>query len=76
MYWEVYVYNNYYTSKNNNYCIGVRSYASAIIENNYFKKVKDPIKFIYDIFMYLFCRKIIFLTVLKVHKMEQKKELF
>ena len=43
MYGQVHVYNNYYTSKNNNYCVGVVSYASAIIENNYFKKVKNPI---------------------------------
>ena len=38
---EVHVYNNYYSSQNNIYCIGVGPYASAIIENNYFKKVKE-----------------------------------
>ena len=32
MYGEVHVYNNYYTSQGNNYCVGVGSYASAIIE--------------------------------------------
>ena len=60
MYGEVHVYNNYYTSKNNNYCVGVGSYASAIIENNYFKKVKDPIKFMYDVYTYILQRDNVF----------------
>ena len=60
MYGEVHVYNNYYTSQNNNYCVGVGSYASAIIENNYFKKVKDPIKFMYDVYTYILQRNNVF----------------
>ena len=60
MYGEVHVYNNYYTSQGNNYCVGVGSYASAIIEQNYFKKVKDPIKFMYDWYAYILQRDNIF----------------
>ena len=60
MYGQVHVYNNYYTSKNNNYCVGVGSYAPAIIENNYFKQVKDPIKFMYDVYTYILQRNNIF----------------
>ena len=60
MYGEVHVYNNYYSSQNNNYCVGVGSYASAIIENNYFKKVKDPIKFMYDVYAYILQRNNVF----------------
>ena len=60
MYGEFHAYNNYYTPQNNNYCVGVGSYASAIIENNYFKKVKDPIKFMYDVYAYILQRNNIF----------------
>lgn len=41
------VYNNYYTSSGNNYCIGVGVYASVLIENNYFKNVNNPHQFMY-----------------------------
>ena len=47
MYGQVHVYNNYYTCSGNNYCIGVDSYASVLIENNYFKNVKNPHEFSY-----------------------------
>ena len=60
MYGEVHVYNNYYTSQNNNYCVGVGSYASALIENNYFKKVKDPIKFMYNVYTFILQRNNVF----------------
>jgi len=60
MYGEVHVYNNYYTSKGNNYCVGVGSYASALIESNYFKKVKDPIKFLYDVYAYILQKNNVF----------------
>jgi pectate lyase len=39
------IYNNYYNSPGNNYCIGSGSYASLLVENNYFKDVKDPHRF-------------------------------
>jgi pectate lyase len=60
MYGEVHVYNNYYSSKNNLYCVGVGSYGSAIIEQNYFKKVKNPINFMYDWYAYILQRNNIF----------------
>lgn len=48
MYGRVHVYNNYYTCENNTYCIGADSYASVLIENNYFKNVKNPHEFSYN----------------------------
>jgi pectate lyase len=39
------IYNNYYNSPGNDYCIGSGSYASLLVENNYFKDVKDPHRF-------------------------------
>ena len=60
MYGEFHVYNNYYSSQNNNYCVGVGSYASALIENNYFKKVKDPIKFMYNVYTFILQRNNVF----------------
>jgi pectate lyase len=39
------IYNNYYNSPGNNYCIGSGSHASLLVENNYFKDVKDPHRF-------------------------------
>lgn len=41
------VYNNYYSAEGNSYCIGVGSYASVLVEGNYFKNVKDPHEFMY-----------------------------
>jgi pectate lyase len=36
------IYNNYYYCPGNIYCIWSRIQAEALIENNYFKEVKDP----------------------------------
>ena len=42
---RVHLFNNYYSSTGNNYCIGVGSFASVLIEQNCFKGVKNPHKF-------------------------------
>lgn len=47
MYGRVHVYNNYYTSTGNSYCVGVDSYGAVLIEGNYFKGVKNPHEFSY-----------------------------
>lgn len=60
MYGEVHIYNNVYTSNNNNYCIGFGSYASIIVENNYFKDVKSPIRFLYDVYAYVLQKNNVF----------------
>jgi len=39
---KAHIFNNYYNSPGNNYAIGVGTWASALIENNYFKDVKNP----------------------------------
>lgn len=39
---QVHAFNNYYSSKGNNYCIGAGKKAQVIIESNYFENVKDP----------------------------------
>jgi pectate lyase len=39
------VYNSYYSSTGNSYCIGTGSFASILIENNYFKNINSPHKF-------------------------------
>jgi pectate lyase len=36
------IFNNYYNPPGNNYCIGVGTWASVLIENNYFKDVNNP----------------------------------
>ncbi|MCD8329983.1 MAG: hypothetical protein LUC27_04745 [Lachnospiraceae bacterium] len=48
LYGKCHVYNNYYSSKTCNYCIGVACYASVLIENNYFKDVTNPHYFMYE----------------------------
>ncbi len=48
MYGRVHVYNNFYSCENNSYCIGADSYASVLIENNYFKNVSNPHDFSYS----------------------------
>lgn len=53
MYGQGHVYNDYYTSKGNGYCIGFGSYGSVLIENNYFKDVKNPISYMYDIYAWV-----------------------
>jgi pectate lyase len=53
MYGEVHVYNNYYTSKGNGYCVGIGSYGSVLVENNYFKGVNNPISFMYDLYAWI-----------------------
>ncbi|KAM0324681.1 hypothetical protein ACHAQA_008074 [Verticillium albo-atrum] len=52
MYGDAHIYNNYYSSKGNSYCIGTGSYGSSRIENNYFKDVKNPHEFMYDVYAY------------------------
>lgn len=44
---QAHAYNNYYTASNNNYAIGVGVFASMLVENNYFKNVKNPHQFMY-----------------------------
>lgn len=53
MYGEGHIYNDYYSCAGNSYCIGVGSYAAALIENNYFKGVKNPHQFMYDVFCHI-----------------------
>jgi len=42
---QSHAFNNYYACSGNSYCIGVGSFASVLIEQNYFKQVKDPHRF-------------------------------
>ncbi len=35
-------FNNYYNAPGNSYCIGTGSWASGLVENNYFKQVQSP----------------------------------
>lgn len=35
-------FNNYYNAPGNGYCVGTGSWASGLIENNYFKQVQSP----------------------------------
>ncbi len=53
MYGQVHIYNDYYTSSGNSYCIGVGSYGSAHVENNYFKNVNNPHEFMYDVYCWI-----------------------
>jgi pectate lyase len=52
MYGQGHQFNNYFNSTGNSYCIGVGSYGSVLIENNYFKDVNNPHQFMYDVYMY------------------------
>jgi pectate lyase len=56
MYGTAHVYNDYYTSTGNLYCIGVGSYGQALIENNYFKGVNSPHLFMYDVYAWITAR--------------------
>ena len=56
VYGNAHIYNNYYTAKNNYYCIGVGSYASVLIENNYFKNVNNPHMLQYNIYCNIVAR--------------------
>lgn len=56
MYGQAHVFNNYYASKGNSYCVGVGSYGMALIENNYFKDVKNPHQFMYDVYCHITAR--------------------
>ncbi|MGC4091222.1 MAG: hypothetical protein QM756_25765 [Polyangiaceae bacterium] len=53
MYGQGHQYNNYFNSPGNLYCIGVGSFGSVLVENNYFKDVKSPHIFMYDWHMYV-----------------------
>ena len=39
------IYNNFYNSPGNNYCVGSGSWSSLYVENNYFLEVSDPHRF-------------------------------
>lgn len=45
---QSHVFNNLYTCTGNNYCVAAGSFASVLIEQNYFQGVKDPHKFADD----------------------------
>jgi pectate lyase len=53
MYGQAHTYNDYYTCSGDLYCIGVGSYGSMLIENNYFKNVSSPHIFMYDVWCYI-----------------------
>jgi pectate lyase len=42
---QVHVFNNYYSSADNNYCVGGGLEAELLVQNNYFDNVKDPHRF-------------------------------
>lgn len=50
VYGQAHIFNNYYTSEDNSYCIGVGSYGTALVEGNYFKNVNHPHRFMYDVY--------------------------
>jgi len=50
------VFNSFYNSPGNTYCIGAGSWASILIENNYFKDVNDPHRYQDDCPTYLAAR--------------------
>jgi pectate lyase len=52
MYGQGHEFNNYFNSPGNSYCIGVGSYGSVLIENNYFEEVRNPHQFMYDVYSY------------------------
>ncbi len=52
MYGQGHQFNNYYNAPGNAYAIGVGSYGSILVENNYFKNVNNPHQFMYDVYMY------------------------
>jgi pectate lyase len=52
MYGQGHEFNNYFTATGNYYCIGVGSYGSILVENNYFKDVNNPHMFMYNAYMY------------------------
>lgn len=39
---EVHLFNNYFSSKGNKYCIGAGEQAKVVVENNYFEDVNSP----------------------------------
>ncbi|MBN1130757.1 MAG: hypothetical protein JXA71_17340 [Chitinispirillaceae bacterium] len=45
---QIHVFNNYYHSIGNNYCIGPGVDAKVVVESNYFDNVKDPHIFFND----------------------------
>ncbi|OBT78153.1 hypothetical protein VF21_02735 [Pseudogymnoascus sp. 05NY08] len=40
----------HYRAGGNSYCIGLGSYASVLVENNYFQEVNSPHEFMYDVY--------------------------
>ncbi|KAI9170663.1 polysaccharide lyase family 1 protein [Paramyrothecium foliicola] len=52
MYGEGHIYNNFFNSPGNSYCVGFGSYGSVLLENNYFKGVKNPHQFMYNVYAY------------------------
>ncbi|KAF2011989.1 polysaccharide lyase family 1 protein [Aaosphaeria arxii CBS 175.79] len=52
MYGDGHIYNNYFDSPGNSYCIGFGSYGSVLIQNNYFKAVSNPHQMMYDVFAF------------------------
>ena len=56
MYGDGHQFNNYFHSTGNSYCIGVGSYGSVLIENNYFEDVNNPHQFMYALWSHVTAR--------------------
>jgi pectate lyase len=56
MYGQGHQFNNYFNSTGDLYCIGVGSFGSDLIENNYFKDVANPHQFMYTLHAYITAR--------------------
>ncbi len=41
-YGKIHSFNNYFSTRNNNYCLGAGRHAQLVVESNYFENVKDP----------------------------------
>lgn len=46
---KTHIFNNYYSSAGNNYCVGAGYNSKLVVENNFFDGVKDPIVFQFDL---------------------------
>ncbi|WP_437836647.1 pectate lyase family protein [Sorangium sp. So ce1153] len=56
MYGKGHVFNNYFNSEGNSYCVGAGSYGAVLVEGNYFKDVNDPHTFMYDVYCHITAR--------------------
>lgn len=73
---KVHVFNSYFASEGNNYCIRAAKSSKLLVENNYFDNVNDPHQFYKDPAAEMVARGNVYIGISETSKKETRGESF